>query len=83
MIRKRRQVNEKDHKRRDERSQKDKRKRWTVLNKKERSKEGLNWEAIKAKRKSKKYNARQRQDMIDILSERVSKDELREIIETR
>jgi len=81
VFRERRQENRRENKRREARSRKYKRMRGTFLNKKERSKEGINWEAIKANQKSKKYNAWQSQEMIEILSARVSKKELREIIE--
>ena len=47
----------------------------------ERSEEMLNWEAIKAKRGNKKDKGWQRQEVIQILSVRLSKNELREIIE--
>ena len=52
------------------------------MDKRERSEERLNWDAIKANQQCKQHNARQRQEMIKILSVKVSKNELREIIET-
>ena len=76
------QENETKHKQRENKLRQEKRKRWTVLYKKERSEERLSWEEIKANRARQKYKSWQMHKIIDIISARVRKNDIQESIES-
>jgi len=74
--------NEEIFKKREKRSQKEKRKRRIAWEKKRRSEEKNNWDADKANQERKQYHERKSQDIIKILRVKVRKQEIRETIET-